>query len=398
MAVTAIAEVAFRRDIDAKVLVLSEIAFGTTTLGLLAVVRPSDWNRFVTAISDRLFFEGAIAETQNLLGPSFGWLLLFGFVLVLAVPYLAWATPRVLNDARWAAPVTYGWYLTILATVQIRFVGELATFAALYAGLGFVHLAERVDVARRPVPFARDVDGRSISFPEPRQIGVLVVLFLLVGGLGVVQVPVKTNQLTTPDELYETATWMSDYSDDQGWTYPNNYVFSEWSRNRVYNYFVSGESRSYRYAKLRYESFLTSSEPTAWYEQLRDRTGFIVYTGRSAPPESVGKQLQAYGSRTENVSGLGHYRAVHVSDTEEYRVFTLVPGATISGSAEPNTTLTVTTNVAIDGATFVYEREVATNDTGNYSVTVPYPGTYSVGEHQTSVSEDDVTSGGNVTV
>ncbi|MFC7176999.1 hypothetical protein ACFQL2_10170 [Halosegnis marinus] len=371
---------------------LGEVFAGGLAIGLVSVLRPDLWRLVVRSVTVRLVREGVIVETQNLFGPSFGWLLLFGFVLVLAVPYLAWASWRALEDLRWVVPVVFGWYLLGLATLQIRFVGEFSIFSALFAGLGFVHLAERIDVARPPVPFDPSSDGRSFVVPGRRQIITLLVLFLLVGGLGIVQVPIKINQLTVTDTQYQTAAWMNGYSDEAGWEYPQDYVFSQWDRNRMYNYFVNGESRSYTFAQDNYARFLVSEDPERWYERLRDRTGFVVFAGEATPPGSVGAQLAAFGSRTTNATGLAHYRAVHVSG--QYRVFTLVPGATISGNAAPSSTITVTTTLKLNDRSVTYERKVRVRADGSYRVTVPYPGNYTVSEETVRVSEQAVNTGG----
>lgn len=103
-----------------------------------------------------------------------------------------------------------------------------------------------VHVSRPPVPFDASIDGHSLPTPDRRQVGVFIALFLLVGGLGIIQVPVKTNQLTISEERYVTAAWMDDNADEHDWGYPQNYVFSPLSYNRLYNYFVNGESEDPR--------------------------------------------------------------------------------------------------------------------------------------------------------
>jgi len=59
---------------------------------------------------------------------------------------------------------------------------------------------------------------------------------------------------------------------------------------------------------------------------------------------------------------------------------------------------TVELSVQVDGEGFEtsYERTVQTNATGGYSVTVPYPGTYTVGEETIRVSEAAVVEGETV--
>ncbi len=85
------------------------------------------------------------AAVSTIIGP----LLLFGSVLALALPSLAWATRRALRAHRpaWLAASVYGWYFLALALVQLRFAGELSVFVAPFASLVFVHLAAAVDLA-----------------------------------------------------------------------------------------------------------------------------------------------------------------------------------------------------------------------------------------------------------
>jgi dolichyl-diphosphooligosaccharide--protein glycosyltransferase len=211
-----------------------------------------------------------------------------------------------------------------------------------------------------------------------------------------VQVPVKTSQVTTPPERYETAAWMDDYSESEVWGERPTYVFSPWSYNRVYNYFVSGDARSYGYARANYERFLTSSNASEWYDRLHGRAGFVVYTPVNTSAGTVGSQLEAYGSRTRDASGLAHYRAVYVSESDTYRVFTLVPGATITGTAEANATLTVTTSIQINDIRIDYDRQVQTGPNGTYSVTVPYSGEYQFGNETVVVPEAAVRNGTTV--
>jgi dolichyl-diphosphooligosaccharide--protein glycosyltransferase len=383
---------------DARVAAGAVGVSGLASVTGVAVLLPDAWATLTSRVTGTLIRTDAIAETDGLFADSAGWLLLFGFVLFLAVPYLLWGTRGALDADRWVVPVAYAWAFFGLAVLQIRFVGEFASFAALFAGLGFVHLAERVDVTRLPRPFSKDVDGSALGLPDRRQVGALVVLFLLVGGLGLVQVPIKTNQVTTPGGMYETAAWMDDYTETAAWDDRPEYVFSQWGHNRMYNYHVSGESRSYGFARSNYGAFLGATNETEWYDRLHGRTGFIVYQPIDGPAGSITERLAAYGSRTENASGLAHYRAVHVSEDEAYRVFTLVPGATITGTAEPNATVTVTTTLEVSGQRIEYERQVPTGADGAYSVTVPYPGSHEAAGATVEVSEAAVLNGTRVAV
>jgi len=401
VAVTAVGEVAYRANVPAVVPAVVKLGGAITALVVVPGQYPEQWERVVRNIETRLFRTDGIAESVGLLGGSFGWLLLFGFVFLLAVPYLVVFTRRAAERPGWTLLVVYAWYFIALAVVQIRFAGQMAPFVAVFAGIGFVALAEWVDVIDEPPAVTGDADPvRNLTLPDRATIQSLVVLFLLVGSLSFVQIPVKTSQLTHTDAQYETASWMADHADDREIEYPNSYVFSQWGDNRFYNYFVNGESRSYGFARSNYEAFLFGTDAQQWYERLRDRTGFVV-----VPPEAVGnattigtRLYQTDGSRTEAAPGLAHYRLVFVSEDTQQKVFTLIPGARIVGEARPNQTLTIETDVTVGSYDTTYEREVQTGANGNYSVTVPYASEYRVAGESVTVTETDVQNGTRVTV
>ncbi|RNJ27081.1 STT3 domain-containing protein [Halosegnis longus] len=371
------------------------IASGVASLVGAVVLFPEGWETLRTRASSSLFRSDRIAETAGLFSDAQGWLLLLGFALFLALPALVWATVQTTTEDRWLVPVGYGWAFLLLAMIQVRFVGELATFVAIFAGVAFVALVERVDAVRPPVPDVRD----SIALPTRQQAGAIVAVFLLIGGLGVLQVPIKTNQLTTPPERYATADWIAEQAAQPEWDDQPEYVFSQWSYNRAYNYFVSGDSLSYGYARSNFEPFLTSNDSQAWYDRLSGRAGFIVFPTdytEEPSPESIGARLGAYGSQTDGGDGLAHYRAVYESPSDRYRVYTLVPGATLTGTAGANETVAMSVSITGEGFETTYERTIETNGAGEYSVTVPYAGTYTVGETTVQVSENAIEAGETV--
>jgi dolichyl-diphosphooligosaccharide--protein glycosyltransferase len=357
---------------------------------------------------DRLLAGGTIAETASLISGDLGSIiapvLFFGLLLFLALPYVAWATWRAWTDtnAGWLALVVYTGYLLLLALVQVRFAGELSVPLAVFAGLGFVHLGSLVDVLPRPTVLGaretqtgrrgraadgggprrrRRSDADSTPLASRREFGILLALGGLVGSLSFVQIPVKTSQLTIPEELYQTAVWMRSYADERGWSYPQNYVFSRWGRNRVYNYFVSGESRSYSYAQSNFRSFLEASNGAQWYTRLRDRAGFVVVPAAASGfgDETLGGRLWTHnGGGDDAVSGLGHYRLVHISPDAQYRVYTLVEGTALGGTAQPGATVTVSRELERGGRTVTYERVVTADEEGQFQVRVPYEGQYQV--------------------
>jgi len=387
-------ELVSRFDWSARVLAAVEAVGLVAGLVVLRTGFPSYWAQLSTGL-ERLAGTQNIAEAQSLLsGDALGWLLLFGFVLVLAVPYLVWASREVYNGSvEWLAPVVYAWYFLGLAVFQVRFAGQLSLFSAVFAGLGFVHLAAVVDISRPPVPLGGEFDD-TLSLPDRRTAVSLVVLFALVGGLSVVQVPVKTSQVTTGDGEFRAASWTAEYAADRGWSYPDSYVFSTWSKNRMYNYLVNGQSSSYAFAQGNYDEFAAASDGERLYRQLRGDVNLVVVGDRRYPEGTVHARLhRAFGSESNLGPGLSHYRAVFASEGGSRKVFTLVPGTRMTGPGEPNTTYTVSTDVTIDGASFTYTRDVRTDATGIYSVTIPYPGEYTFGDARFDVSSPSVREG-----
>jgi len=399
--VTAVGELVCRTGRSAR-----ELAAGET---LVAVVVTAGVFQFVPDVQRRLL-QGLgligrtdeIAEVRPLIsGDTFGFLLLFGFLLVLALPMLVLMTRRAYHgSSSWLVACLYGWYFFVLALFQVRFVGQLALFTAVFAALGFVWLAAKVDLTRLPAPFA---DASRVDWtparPDPSTVAAVLALFLLVGGLGIVQSGIKVTQVTPDDETYETAAWMAEYADEQGWeSYTESYVLSRWGQNRLYNYFVNGESQSYGYAQSTYQRFITETDPRAASDMLADRVRFVVtadqQTTENVPPESMQARLHdALGSHNGNVEGVGQYRALYSSGTGQRKVFTPVPGARLTGRTTPNATIRVTTNVSIPTTGFSYERRVETTRSGIYDLIVPYGGEYTVGNETVDVSDRAVTQG-----
>lgn len=105
----------------------------------------------------------------------------------------------------------YGWYFLFLAAIQVRFAGQLSLMIAIFAGIGLVHLAAWIDVARQPAHLS-GISVDHLTVPDRRQVFTPVGLFLLVAGLSIVQVPIKASQVTGPNEPYDAAAWMAEYS------------------------------------------------------------------------------------------------------------------------------------------------------------------------------------------
>lgn len=383
------------------------IAVGLWLVTLLVVgpelLLPLD--KFLQFLQDASLGQSAgIGETFSLFGSLDQPLLLFGLVLVVAVPAMAWVANELRQEYHpgWLAVSAYAWVFLAMSINRVRFTGQLALFTSVFAAVALVWVAGRMEEASPLAIFGRRSGWRPFGWTpaeesEPlRVIATLGLLVLLVTGVGVAQLPATMDQITVDDPTFEAASWMAEYSATQGWAYPENYVFSEWGKNRAYNYFVSGESESYGYAKRNYRAFVSSSASAAWYDALDGGTGFIVVrsTAFTYPSDSMQVRLfERHGSAGEGVRGLEHYRLVYVGDTGELKVFTLVPGATIVGMAAPDAALSVATEVRVHGTTFTYRRTVRTDGDGHFSVTVPYAGAYEIGSRTVTVTEADVTAG-----
>ena len=408
-------EVVHRLELPPLTMVGAEVVGAVAAVFLVPVLVTDFWAR-AGERADRFFATRNIVETQPLISGDFTWFLLLGLVLVLALPPLIWASRRAADGSKpWLVAGIYTWYFIALAAVQVRFVGELAAFTALFGGLGFVWLAHWVDLAAVPRPFAddtgasrtapRDDDGptdgsTTLRLPTVREAGLLVALFLLVGGVGVLQTPIKTSQITIEDGAYQSAAAIDDRATAANLSYPDDYVLSQWGRNRMYNYFVNGESRSYGYARQQYRTLYTSANESQWYRSHRNRVGYVVT--ESAPDANAtatslfARLHDGFGSRQSPADGLAHFRVIFASDGGDFKAFRLVPGATITGTGPANTTTTLTQSVEVPGASFTYERQVRTNAAGEYAATVPYPGEYTLWNETVTVSERNVTAGQRV--
>ena len=395
-----------------------QAAGALVAFGLLTTVLSTYGNRLFAELG-RVGTRGNIVEGKSLFATdSFGWLFLFGLLLFVGVPYMGWAVVRATRGEDrhgWLLVGGYGWSFLLLAVLQRRFAGELSLFLAVFAGLGFVHLAERVDLARPPIPFGGVRPARSdggdrepaFELPSARDAAALLFLFLLLSGLSIAQAPVKAQQVTATAEAYETAAWIDEYAAAEDMTHPENYVFTPWGKNRFYNYHVNGQSRSYGFALANYESFASSSRPDQWYERLRGKVGFVVFIRTESDEATIYNRLtSAFGSRYKQYDGSGHYRVLYLTDT--HQVHQVVPGANVTGrlrnasGPRENATAFLRTQVSVSGYQNPYVRKVTTDSDGRYHVRVAYPGEYEIdlpGSNSTktvTVSEAAVENGDRV--
>jgi dolichyl-diphosphooligosaccharide--protein glycosyltransferase len=237
-----------------------------------------------------------------------------------------------------------------------------------------------------------------IAVPDRTRLALLGGFSAVLVGNGVLFSGLIGRRTSIDPNAFKTADWLRAYADRRGLTYPENYVLSEWGRNRMYNYVVNGRSRSYAYARRHYENFLFTSDGVGWYDEFEGRVGFVVTrefeTVGSAHDFHLYVRLQReFGSATDDAPGVGHFRAIYSSPDGEYKAFSLVPGATIVGSTEAER---VATDVSIPNAEFEYVRSIERDENGRATVVVAHPGEYRVGDRRVTVTDRAVRTGDTV--
>ncbi|WP_436344530.1 MFS transporter [Natronorubrum sp. FCH18a] len=407
-----------RVDIHPGALVALETAIAGVGLYALRRFRPGDWADARTRADDLLFREN-ITETASLFTPDyaviFGPLIQLGVGFYLGAAVLVWAVWLVSRqyEPAWLLLAVYASFCTLLAAIQVRFAAQLAVPLSVLGGVGFVYALSTIDLARRPVPFRRGTerpkavaadggsDEPSITLPDARKMGYVLGVGLLVCGFSLLYVPGLSGQITHGDAEFEAALAIDEHAAEADREYPESFVLSEWGDNRMYNYHVSGESQRYGYAMANFDDFRFGDDPDGNYSQFEDRVGYVVVTerDRDLPAESAHAQLlEELGTGGDDGEALAHYQLLSVDDDRSAAAFVVVPGATIETTAEPNETVTVSTSVSVDGESFTYERAVTVGEDGRLAVTVPYAGTYSVGDDSVDVTESAVLEGETVEV
>lgn len=410
--------------------------------GLLAYskLRPAEIERFRTRAGD-LFFREGISETTSLFSPDFavvfGPLLQLGLGFYFAVAVLVIATWVVARryEPGWLVLVCFAWYYLLLATVQGRFAGQLAIFVAPFAGIGLVYLLAAIDIARpvsvlsqgdtpsttgesdQPRRLAnnkerslserryrnstgdRDSDITRLILPTGNRLrGYLAATVAVVLLFNLLLVPSLVGQTTHDRAQFNAALTVDGHADEHDRQYPQNFVLSRWGDNRMYNYFVSGESRSYGYAQSNYDEFLAAEDPDAWYDRFQDRVGYVVITDRGATSSTDTTYTALYeglGVGTNGTVATGHYQLLASDDG--VRTFAVVPGATIRVNGADGEQVAANTSVSLANTTYEYTR-TATVREETATIRVAHPGEYRVGNQTVTVTSEDVLAGNRTTV
>ncbi|APX96580.1 MFS transporter [Natronorubrum daqingense] len=416
IAVLLAGEVWYRRQWAGTRLVGVQVVVTVAGIELFRRFRPEDivWVR--ERSQDLFARDSAATEAASLFAAEhaflFGPLMQLGMGYYIALIVLAWAVWALSTryEPAWLLLIVYAACWTVYAAFMMRFGAQLMVVLAVPAGMGLVYLLSVLDLARAPKPFRSDEGtGRrrndvsehseaTIELPSSPQIAAYTVaVVVVVSAFSFVYLPGFVGQVATDDEQYETAQAIASHANatpDQG---HDEYVLSSWGDNRLYNYFVSGDSDRYGYASSNYEEFRTDGDPDGWYDEFDGEVGYVVMEGGGGNVESDDAQSQLHGGVTGgNAPSVDHYKAIYVHDDRSVSAFAVVPGATLEGSVEPDETLEVATDASVSGETLEYERDVTADDDGDFEVTVPYAGEYSVGDDTIDVTEEDVMNGSEV--
>lgn len=417
--VVALGELWRRTERSAVGLLALQGALAVTVLSAFRLVRPAEWTRLLERV-DALLGRERYTEAASLftldLGIIFGPLAQLGVGFYVGLVVFGWAIWLVSRryEPAWLVLSVYVGFWLVMATIQVRFAAQLAISMAVFGGLGFVQLLAWVDLARVPAPFrseeASDRRGRptsgnaavneseSLTLVLPQDVhtaAYLVGIALLVCGMSLVFVPSLSAQTAYDDAQFEAAMAIDEHAERVDRSYPATYVLSHWPDNRMYNYFVNGESRSYAYADDTFEPFTFDDDPDRWYDRFEaDSVGYVVLNDDAGGTSDASVQAQLHehhGLGTGESDPLSHYQTLYVGDG--VTVFAIVPGATIEGAVEANDRIAVETTVTVSDRTLTYARDVPTGEDGSFAVTVPYPGEYDVAGETMTVSEEEILEG-----
>jgi dolichyl-diphosphooligosaccharide--protein glycosyltransferase len=408
------ARVINRYDLQPSTALGIEIVVGFVGLGLFWIAIPP-FSEFVTDGVATVVRTGGtgIIEARGLFHRLTTPIAYLGIPVFMSIPGLGWISyAQIRNpDQGKLGLVIFGWSLFIAAIMQLRFGAIFGVISTVFTGVVFVYLLARLSIVDSlngqlsQQQETNPVSEQSVSLPTSRVVVIILVLFLLIGGIGILASVLQTNDTIVTDSEFQATLAIDDHATATNTTYPENYVFSTWGENRIYNYFVSGQSRSYSFAQRRYKKFVSSSSPDDAYSMISGQVGYIVVkplptvSGGRIPPELMQARLnQQWGSATDQASGLGHYRAIYSGLNR--KVFQVVPGAKLQWTGNANTTQVIETAARVDERVVPYSRRVTSNQNGQYSVRVAYPGEYEFSGLNTtvSVSEAAVTNGTTVTV
>ena len=386
--------------------------------------------------SDALLGRAGIAEAVSLFDPGVlsGPVLRLGVGFVFAIPVLVWLTAVVArrNEPGWLLLVVYGWGTLILAFIQNRFAGHLSLTITVFAGVGFIAILSQLGVARpltglpgprtliaeitssestvsgkyRSSSSTQNSERTRLASPTTRRAYLGLGGVIGISGLiSAILVDEQTRQTSYSDAEYRAVQAIVAHNEAVSREYPANFVLSRWGTNRMYNYFTSGESEGYGFARNTYPEFVAEQNPDEWAQDQLGRVGYVVIDSDDVdlPAGTAYHMLQQrLGVAMEYRDPLAHYRLVYLagesndSETWELSAYAVVAGATIQGTGTPGETVVAETEVSVSGVSFPYQRATTVTDEGEFALTVAYPGTYTIGSTEVSVTETAVVAGESI--
>ena len=390
-----------KTDYAPAVLAGIQLLFGIVAVVGVRLLMPGQFDSIISMARTFVSGEDAVgssslfsASNAVLFEPLFQTGIVFYFALA-PLGIATWLVYRRYEPA-WLVLICFSWVFVLLATIRLRFVAQLLIFLSIFAATAVIYLLSALELAR-PVDIfdssSSSVSSIQIPGDRTRKVYTVGVLAFLLG-LNLLFVPLLLNTTTYSGEQHDAVRAIETHADETNREYPENYVLTSWSENRMYNYFVNGEARGYTYARANYERFLASNDSAEWYDRFNNRVGYIVTGDAESPEGSVHETLHEHlGTGGQSVA---HYQLIHFSET--IRVFALVEGAVIRIKADPGTIATANTTIERAGEALFYQRTATADDSGTAQIRVAYPGEYEVGDRTVQVSEQAVYDGEIVTV
>ena len=392
LAVASLASLWVRFGRSPKSLLATEGIVGVVGTVLFWQLRPADVARLQNRAGDLFGRETATesaslfaAETAIIFGPLFQIGIGFYFALV-ALGLATYSIVRNYQPA-WLVVVCFTWFWLVLAAIQIRFAAQLSVLSVGLGAVGIVFVLSRIDLIRDPAVFERrGPEGPAIKLPSSTQAkSYLVASVALILVFNLIFVPTLLGQIQHSDDQFAATMSINEHTDAVDADHPE-FVLSRWGDNRMYNYFVSGDSRSYGYAQANHEQFITSADPDTAYDDHAGRVGYVVLDDVDLPAETTQATLfDEFGGGSNSVA---HYQLLY--SAEAVRVFAVVEGAVIETTADPGDTVTASTEVTVSGESFVYQRTETATDDGTVRIRVAYPSEYDINGTTVTVTEEDV--------
>lgn len=374
-----------------------EIAIAIIGFGTFWRLRPEDVMRLQSRVDD-LFQRDIYTESVSLFAVEyayiFGPLVQMGpqfFLALIPLGVASWIVIKRFEPA-WLVAVTFTWYYMVLAAIQVRFAAQLAIFLSVFASIGLLYILSTVDLAQSVSPFT-SVENRhtrriQARFDTSKVLYLTLALVLLIG-LNLIFIPGLQAQTIHSDDAIKAISNIEDHAMATNRSYPENFVLSRWPENRMYNFFVNGESRSYSYAQRTHDNFVMDGSPDDWFDEFDGRVGYVVLMDREMPAGSTHAKL--FGNNEGDHANQRHYQAVYIGD--DVRAYAIVPGARINTTGVPNQTVSVSTTVTINDETIQYNRTADVNADGYTNIYVAYPGEYTISNQSIYVSEMAVETG-----